>query len=131
MRVAGIAVRAWLAAVLVTVAASALFYRELPSPEDLVGTALTTLLACAALVLSCYLPGLWLLRQRLGARLSPVQTGLTTAVVLNAPAFLVLAIMAGRADVFATGESLWFAIKVLLFGLFFGLGFAGYRRRVA
>ena len=128
MRVAGIAVLAWLAAVILTVAASAMFYRELPSPEDLIGTAITTLGACAALVLCCYLPGLWLLRQRLGARLSPVQTGLTTAVILNAPTFLVLAFMAGRGDVFATGESLWFAIVVLLFGLLFGLGFAGDRR---
>ena len=131
MRVAGIAVLAWLAAAILTVAASAIFYRELPSPEDLVGTAITTLVACAVLVLCCYLPGLWLLRQRLRARLSPVQTAIATALVLNAPAFLVLAFMANRADVFAAGESLWFAVKVLLFGLFFGLGFAGYSRQVA
>ena len=82
--------------------------------------------ASSALVLSCYLPGLWLLRRRFGGRLTTLQAALATSIGLNIPAFLVLAFMATRADVFAPGESLWFASKFLLFGLAFGLGYARY-----
>jgi hypothetical protein len=129
MRVAAIALLAWLAAIILTLSASAMVYSELPSTADLVSTAVTTFVASSVLVLFCYLPGLWLLRRRFGGRLTTLQTAMATAVVLNTPAFLVLAFMAGRADVFAAGESLWLALKFLLFGGLFGLGFAHYRRR--
>jgi hypothetical protein len=85
-----------------------------------------TLVPSIVLVLACYLPGLWLLRRRFGEPLSPWQAALATSVGLNLPAFLVLAFMATRADVFAPGESLWFAAKFFLFGLAFGWGYARY-----
>ena len=126
MRIAIIAVLAWLAAMVLTVSAGAVVYRERPSAADLVGMTVTTLVASSALVLSCYLPGLWLLRRRFGGRLTTLQAALATSIGLNIPAFLVLAFMATRADVFAPGESIWFASKFLLFGLAFGLGYARY-----
>jgi hypothetical protein len=131
MRLLGIAVLAWLAAKVFTTSASAVAYWELPSAADLIGSAVLTFVASALLVIVCYLPALWLLRRRFGGKLSTLQAAIATGVGLNIPAFLVLAIMASRADVFAAGEAVWFAILFLLFGLFFGFGFARYCQRVA
>jgi hypothetical protein len=131
MRLLAIAVVAWLAAAVFTASASAVVYWEMPSAADLVGVAVTTFVASSVLVLACYLPGLWLLRRRFGGKLSPLQAATATGIGLNIPAFLVLAIMASRPDVFAAGEAAWFAIKFLLFGLFFGVGFARYCQQAA
>jgi len=129
MRLVAIAVLAWLAAVVFTASASAVVYWERPSAADLVGSAVTTFVASSVLVLACYAPGLWLLRRSFSRKLSTLQAATATGVVLNIPAFLVLAIMASRADVFAAGEAVWLAILFLLFGLFFGLGVARYCQR--
>jgi len=131
MRLVGIAVLAWLAAAVFTVSAGAVAYWEWPSAADLAGLAVTTFVASSVLVLACYLPGLWLLRRSFSGKLSTLQAATATGVGLNIPVFLVLAIMANRADAFAAGETVWFAILFLLFGLFFGLGFARYCQQAA
>jgi len=131
MRLVGIAILAWLAAAVFTASAAAVFYGERPSAADLVGLAVTTFVASAVLVLACYVPGLWLLRRSFSGKLSTLQAATATGVGLNIPAFVVLAIMASRADVFAAGETVWLAILFLLFGLFFGLGFARYCQQPA
>jgi hypothetical protein len=77
------------------------------------------------------LPGLWLLRRSFSGRLSTLQAATATGVGLNIPAFLVLAIMAKRPDAFAAGQTAWLAILFLLFGLFFGMGFARYCQQAA
>jgi hypothetical protein len=131
MRLVGVAVLAWLAAAVLTTAASAVVYNEWPSVADLVGVAVTSAVAGFILVLACYLPGLSLLRRRFSGKLSTTQTAIATGVGLNIPVFLILAIMASWRDVFAAGEAVWFAIKFLVFGLLFGIGFARYRQRAA
>src|SRR5262245_42005614 len=126
MRIASIAVLSWLGAMVLMLSAAVVAYRERPSADDLAGITVTTIVASCALLLSCYLPGLWVLRRRLGGRLSTLQAAVATSVGLNVPAFVVLALIATRTDAFAPGESLWFASTFLLFGLAFGLGYARY-----
>ena len=126
MRVASVAALSWLAALTVALSVGALVFRERPSAADLVGIAVTTLVASSALLVSCYLPGLLLLRRRFGRRLTLKQSAIATGVGLNVPAFVLLALIETRLDVFAPGEALWFASQFLLFGLAFGLGHARY-----
>jgi hypothetical protein len=90
-----------------------------------------TFVTCSVLVLACYLPAVWLLRRRLGGKLSAVQAIAATGVIASAPAFLVLAVLAGRADLFAAGEASWMAFRFVLFGVLFGLGFARYCQKAA
>jgi hypothetical protein len=131
MRLVGVAILAWLAATVFTTSAAAVAYGERPSTADLVGLTVTSFAASAALVLACYVPGLWLLRRSFGRKLSTLQAASAVGVGLNIPAFLVLTIMASQADVFAAGETVWLAILFLLFGLFFGVGFARYGQQAA
>lgn len=122
---------AWLAAAMLSATASALAYGERPSATDLVGFGLATLVTATVLVLACYLPGFWLLKRRVTRRLSAPWVAATSGLALNLPAFAVLALVANRMDAFAAGETLWFALFVLLFGLGFGLGWGRYRERTA
>jgi hypothetical protein len=131
MRLIAVAVLSWLTAAIATSAAFAVVYNEQPSAEDLLGHGIVTFVTCSVLVLACYLPVVRLLRRRLGGKLSALQTIAATGVFANAPAFLVLAVLAGRADLFAAGEASWIAFQFLLFGVLFGLGFARYGQKAA
>jgi hypothetical protein len=126
-----IAILAWLTAMLTTSAAFALIYRERPSAEDVLGHGIVTFVPGVVLVLACYLPAVWLLRRRLGGKVSAGQAVATTGVIANVPAFLVLALLARRADLFAGGEAASIALQFLLFGALFGFGFARYGQQVA
>jgi len=131
LRLLTVASLAWVIAMFTTSAAFALVYRERPSAEDLLGHGIATFITGVVLVLACYLPAVWLLRRRVGGKLSAGQAVATTGVIANVPAFLVLALLAGRADFFAGGEAGWIAFQLLLFGALFGFGFARYGKRVA
>jgi hypothetical protein len=131
VRLIAVAVLSWLIAAITTSAAFAVVYNERPSAEDLLGHGIVTFVTCSVLVLACYLPAVWVLRRRLGGKLSAVQTIIATGVIANAPAFLVLAVLASRADLFAAGEALWIAFPFFLFGVLFGLGFARYGQKAA
>jgi len=126
MRIASVAVAAWLAALTLAVSTGAVAYRELPDRADLKAMTLLTLVAGAVLAASCYVPGLMLIRRRTGKRLTALQAALATGAGLNVPAFLILAFLATRMNVFAPGEALWFASMFLMFGLAFGAGYARY-----
>jgi hypothetical protein len=131
VRVTAIAALAWLTAALTTSLAFAVVSGEKPSAEDLLGHGIVTFVTGAVLLLVSYLPVVWLLRRRLGERLSPMQAMTATGVMANLPAFAVLALLSGRADLFAGGEAAWLALQFLLFGLLFGLGFARYGQPAA
>ena len=131
MRLIAVAFLVWLTAAISTSAAFAVVYNERPSAEDLLGHGIVTFVTGSLLVITGYLPAVWLLRRRLGGKLSAVQAVAATGVIANAPAFLVLAVLAGRADLFAAGEASWIAFQFFLFGVLFGLGFARYGQKAA
>jgi hypothetical protein len=128
MRVAGIAVVSWLAAMFVITFTASLYHGEVPSAADAAGLAGSSFVGCALLLVACYLPGLRLLgRSRFGA--SPMGSALAVALVFNIPAFLALAVTARQADAFAAGEVWWLAGLVGLFGAVFGFGHARLKPR--
>lgn len=132
MRLLTVAFLAWLTATITTSAAFALAYRERPSADDLLGHGIVTLVMGIVVVLVCYLPAVGLLRRRVGGgKLSAIQSVAATGVAANVPAFLMLALLADRADLLAGGEAAWLAIQFLLFGVLFGLGFARYGQQAA
>jgi hypothetical protein len=131
VRLLAIAFLSWLTAAIATSAALAVVYNERPSAEDLLGHGVVTFVTGSVLVLACYLPAVLLLRRRLSGKLSAVQAIAATGVIANAPAFLVLAVLAGRADLFAAGDASWMAFQIFLFGVLFGLGLARYGQKAA
>jgi hypothetical protein len=68
-----------------------------------------------------YAPGLFWLRRRLKGCEPAIFFPLASALFLNAPLFMTLALMAGRKMV--ASEAILFASGFLTMGLMFGLGF--------
>lgn len=91
------------------------------SIPDLVGATSATLAASLLVIVLLYLPGLFWLRRRQGGCEPAIWFPLMSALVLNAPMFLITAIMAGRALVVAEAFIFMFAFIVL--GAVFGFGF--------
>jgi hypothetical protein len=130
LRLLAVAFLAWLGSTIATSAAFAIVYGERPSVEDLLGHVISTFVTVSVLVIACYLPALWLMRRHFGPRLS-VPRAVATGLVANFPALLALALLGGRADLFARGEAAWLACQFLLFGVLFGLGVARYAQQAA
>lgn len=119
----------WLCGVAVISASSYLFYGEL-SAADFMGFAGMSLIGAGFVFAALYTPGLLWLRRRLGGCKPAVLFPLATALILNAPLFLLIALIAGRK--LAVSEAILFASGFLTMGAIFGLGFIwSYRERIA
>ena len=110
----------WLLGLGVISALSYLIYNEL-SFADLLGFGGMSLIASVFVFTGLYAPGLFWLRRRLRGCEPAVLFPLASALFLNAPLFMLLALMAGRKMV--ASEAILFASGLLTMGLIFGLGF--------
>ena len=88
---------------------------------DLVGATGATFVVSLVVVALVYIPGLRWLKRRLGGCSPAVKFPLMCGLVLNAPVFLITALMAGRALVVA--EAFIFMVAFMVLGAAFGLGF--------
>ncbi len=117
----------WLVGVGVISAISYFIYEEL-SLADLLGFGGMSLIASVFVFTVLYAPGLFWLRRRLRGCQPAIFFPLASALFLNAPLFMLLALLAGRKMV--TSEAVLFASGFLTMGLVFGLGFIwSYRDR--
>jgi hypothetical protein len=115
-----VAFTSWLIGLSVISAISYFVYQEL-SLEDLMGFGGMSLIAAVFVFTVLYAPGLFWLRRRLRGCEPAIYFPLTSALFLNAPLFMLLALMAGRKMV--ASEAILFASGFLTMGLVFGLGF--------
>ena len=125
MKLALSALISWLAALLVTMAWLGVSGEPI-SRADLVGFGTMSLALCVLMIALLYLPGLILLKRRLAGVKPAVIFPLVAGVVLNVPAFLILAYLSDRTLV--PEEARAFALAVLLAGVTFGLGFVWSQR---
>lgn len=116
---------AWLSGVAVISASSYFFYGELSS-ADFMGFAGMSLIGAVIIFAALYIPGLLWLRRRLGGYRPALLFPLSSSLVLNAPVFLLIALMAGRK--MAVSEAILFACGFLTMGLIFGLCFVWIKR---
>lgn len=120
MRLAASSVLAWLAA-LALILASLRAGGEPLSRADLFGFGSTSLALTLLLVALLYLPGLWLLKRLLGGTRPAAAFPAAAALALNAPAYLLLARVAGRTMV--REEAITFALAIFAAGAVFGAGY--------
>ena len=125
MKLIVISFMAWLSGVAVISASSYLFYDEL-SAADFFGFAGMSLMGAVIVCAALYAPGLLWLRKRLGGCKPAMLFPLSSALILNAPVFLLIALMAGRK--MAVSEAILFASGFLTMGATFGLGFVWSKR---
>jgi len=110
----------WLIGLGVVSSISYFIYEEL-SQADLLGFGGMTLIACVFVFSGIYTPGLFWLRRHLKGCKPAILFPLASALFLNAPLYMSLALLAGRKVV--TSEAILFASGFLTMGLTFGLGF--------
>jgi hypothetical protein len=115
-----VALASWLVGVGVISAISYFIYEEL-SLADLLGFGGMSLIAAVFVFTALYAPGLFWLRRRLRGCEPAIFFPLASALLLNAPLFMLLALLAGRKMV--VSEAILFASGFLTMGLVFGLGF--------
>lgn len=115
-----VALTSWLVGVGVISAISYFIYEEL-SLADLLGFGGMSLIASVFVFTVLYAPGLFWLRRRLRGCEPAILFPLASALFLNAPLFMLLALLAGRKMV--ASEAILFASGFLTMGLVFGLGF--------
>lgn len=114
------ALASWASGLAVISAVSYFVYDEL-SLADFLGFAGMSLIASMVVFTVLYAPGLFWLRRRLKGCEPAIFFPLASALFLNAPLFMTLALMAGRKMV--ASEAILFASGFLTMGLMFGLGF--------
>ena len=119
-KLAALAIASWLFGLGVMSAVSYFVYEEL-SMADFVGFGGTSLIASAVLFTVLYVPGLFWVRRQLNGCEPVIFFPLASALFLNAPPFMLLALLAGRKMV--ASEAILFASGFLTMGLVFGLGF--------
>jgi hypothetical protein len=128
-RIVLLAIASWLLGLGVISAISYFFYGEL-SMADFVGFGGTSLIASSVLLTVLYVPGLFWLRRQLNGCEPAIFFPLACALFLNAPPFMLLALLAGRKMV--ASEAIVFASGFLTTGFVFGLGFVwSYRSQAA
>jgi hypothetical protein len=88
---------------------------------DVTSATVISLIMAALLFSLAYAPSLFWLRQRMGGCKPAVLFPLASAVVLNAPVFLIEILAIGRT--LAPSEALACIVAFLLMGTVFGLGF--------
>jgi hypothetical protein len=119
-RIILVALGSWLIGLSVISAISYFVYDEL-SLADFLGFAGMSLIASVFVFTVLYAPGLFWLRRHLKGCEPAIFFPLASALFLNAPLFMALALMAGRKMV--ASEAILFASGFLTMGLMFGLGF--------
>ena len=120
LRLMIVAFTSWLVGLSVISAVSYFVYDEL-SIADLMGFGGMSLIAAVFVFTALYAPGLFWLRRQLRGCEPAIFFPLASALFLNAPLFMLLALLAGRK--MAASESILFASGFLTMGLVFGLGF--------
>jgi hypothetical protein len=120
-RLIGVAAISWFACLTTVLFAIFIIDGWALSVPDLLGATSATLAASFLVIVLLYLPGLFWLKRRQGGCEPAIWFPLMCALVLNAPMFLLTAIMAGRSLVVAEAFIFIFAFMVL--GAVFGFGF--------
>jgi len=119
-RIILVALGSWLIGLGIISTISYFIYEEL-SLADFLGFGGMSLIASVFVFTALYAPGLFWLRRRLRGCEPAVFFPLASALFLNAPIFMTLALLAGRKMV--ASEAILFASGFLAMGLVFGLGF--------
>jgi hypothetical protein len=130
VKVVGLALGAITLALVAVLAAVAVQYGTLPSGADAAGFAIVTAVAGVLLVGLLYWPVLARLRRRPGG-LSAARGALTTALGLNAPIYVALAVLGRDRRLFAGDEVLLLGFGVALLGVLFGAGYPYAHRKAA
>ena len=120
VRIIIVAFTSWLFGLGVISALSYFLYGEL-SAADFLGFGGMSLIASAVVCTVLYVPGLFWLRRRLNGCEPAIFFPLASSLFLNAPLFMILALLAARKMV--TSEAILFASGFLTTGLVFGFGF--------
>jgi hypothetical protein len=120
LRLVIVAFISWLIGLGVISAISYFIYDEF-SLADLLGFGGMSLIASVFVFTALYAPGLFWLRRRLRGCEPAIFFPLASALFLNAPLFMLLALLAGRKMV--ASEAILFGSGFLSMGLVFGLGF--------
>ena len=120
VRIIIVAFTSWLFGLGVISALSYFLYGE-TSMADFLGFGGMSLIASAVVLTALYVPGLFWLRRRLNGCEPAIFFPLASSLFLNAPLFMILALLAARKMV--TSEAILFASGFLTTGLIFGLGF--------
>ena len=121
MKLLSISFASWLVALQAILVTSYLVDGAAPGRMDIKGATITSLVMAALLFSLAYAPVLFWLRKRLGGCKPALLFPLASAVVLNAPVFLIGILAIGRT--LAPAEALAFIGAFLLMGTAFGLGF--------
>jgi hypothetical protein len=116
-----VALCSWLACLMTVLAAIFVFDGWTLSIPDLIGATTVTLAASLLTIALLYAPGLFWLRRRQGGCEPAHWFPLSAALILNAPLFLISALMAGRSMVVT--EAFIFMAAFVVLGATFGLGF--------
>jgi hypothetical protein len=128
MKLALSALVSWLVS-LASITASFVAGGEPFSRADLFGFGTMSLALTLLMIAILYLPGLFLLKRRLAGVKPAVIFPLVAGVLLNVPAFLLLAYLSDRTLV--PQEAHTFALAVMFAGVTFGLGFVWSQRATA
>ena len=121
MKCLSISVGSWLLALQAILVTSYLVDGEAAGRMDIKGATITSLVMAALLFSLAYAPALFWLRKRLGGCKPALLFPLASAIVLNAPVFLIGILAIGRT--LAPAEALALIGAILLMGTAFGLGF--------
>lgn len=121
MKLLSISLGSWLLALLSILLAFSLSERQVFNATDFSSATITSLIMSALLFSLAYAPSLFWLRQRMGGCRPAFLFPLASAIVLNAPVFLIEIFAIGRT--LAPAEALACIGAFLLMGTAFGLGF--------
>ena len=116
-----VSILSWVACVATVLSAMLVLEAGRIAVPDIIGAASATFAGSLVVITLLYLPGLFWLRRRHGGCAPVLHFPLTCAFVLNAPIFILAAVMAGGASVVA--EAIIFMAAFLVLGASFGFGF--------
>jgi hypothetical protein len=130
MKVVAVALLAIILSLLTVLGGIAVQTGGWPSGEDAMGFVLAIAVAGTLLVGALYWPVLARLRRRRAA-LTPARAAVVAGLGLNAPVYLLLAILGRDRSLFAGGETFVIGLAFAVIGLVFGAGYARTHRAAA
>lgn len=130
MKVVAVALLAIVLSLLTVLGGVAVQTGAWPSGPDAMGFVVATAVAGTVLVGALYWPVLARLRRRPGA-LTAARAAVVAGVGLNAPVYLLLAVVGRDRSLFAGGETFVIGLAFAVIGVIFGAGYARMHREAA